>query len=153
MVPYAFTTTSHIAVTAALALLVISIVIVYGLYKNGTKFFGLFAPPLGDMPGVAKAGLYTLLIPIEVVSFLSRPLTLALRLFANMLAGHLTLKLFAGFVVSGVTAGGVGFLAAVGAGLLGVALNGLEFLVAGLQAYVFAILTCVYLNDAIHPSH
>lgn len=147
MVPYAFTTTSHIIVTGALALLVISIVIVYGLWKNGFKFFKLFAP------SGAPWYIYILLIPIEVISFLARPLTLSLRLFANMLAGHIMLKLFAGFAVTGLTAGGVGLLVSPLAFGMGVALNALEFLVAGLQAYVFAILTCVYLNDALHPAH
>ncbi len=147
MVPYAFTTTSHVVVTGALALLVISIVIFYGFYKNGFGFLKLFAPAGAPWP------IYILLIPIEIVSFLARPLTLALRLFANMLAGHITLKLFASFAIGGLTAGGVGLAVAPVAFAMGVALNALEFLVAGLQAYVFAILTTVYLNDAMHPSH
>ena len=147
MVPYAFTTTSHIVVTGALALLVISIVVIYGLWKNGFKFFKLFAP------SGAPWYIYILLIPIEIISFLARPLTLALRLFANMLAGHIMLKLFAGFAVTGLAAGGIGLLVSPLAFGMGVALNALEFLVAGLQAYVFAILTCVYLNDALHPAH
>ncbi|MEM9669800.1 MAG: F0F1 ATP synthase subunit A [Pseudomonadota bacterium] len=147
MVPYAFTTTSHIVVTGALALLVIGIVIVYGLMKNGLGFFKLFAP------SGAPWWIYLLLIPIEIISFLARPLTLALRLFANMLAGHIMLKLFAGFAVSLLGAGAVYIpIAALSFGM-GVALNALEFLVAFLQAYVFAILTCVYLNDALHPAH
>ena len=153
MSPYAFTTTSHIIVTGMLALLVISIVVIFGLWKNGLKFFGLFAPSLGDMPILGKMVIYAILIPIEIISFVARPLTLALRLFANMLAGHILLKLFAGFAVTGITAGGIGLLVAPLAFGMGVALNALEFLVAGLQAYVFAILTCVYLNDALHPSH
>lgn len=147
MSPYAFTTTSHIIVTAALALLVISIVIGYGFYKNGFGFLKLFAPsgaPWYIMP---------LLMPIEVISFFARPLTLSLRLFANMLAGHIMLKLFAGFAVSLVAAGAVYIPVALLSFGMGVALNALEFLVAGLQAYVFAILTCVYLNDALHPAH
>lgn len=147
MVPYAFTTTSHIIVTAALALLVIGIVIGYGLYKNGFKFFKLFAP------SGAPWYIYILLIPIEVISFLARPLTLSLRLFANMLAGHIMLKLFAGFAVSLAAAGGAYIALSPLAFGMGVALNALELLVAGLQAYVFAILTCVYLNDALHPAH
>ena len=147
MVPYAFTTTSHIIVTAALALLVISIVIGYGFYKNGLKFLKLFAPSGAPWP------IYIILIPIEIISFVARPLTLSLRLFANMLAGHIMLKLFAGFAVVGLTAGGIGYLVAPLAFGMGVALNALELLVAGLQAYVFAILTCVYINDALHPSH
>lgn len=147
LMPYAFTTTSHIVVTAALALLVILIVIGYGLMKNGLGFFKLFAP------SGAPFLIYLILVPIEVISFLARPLTLALRLFANMLAGHIMLKLFAAFTV-GLAASGTAamVLAPISFGM-SVALNALEFLVAGLQAYVFAILTCVYLNDAIHPSH
>ena len=147
MVPYAFTTTSHLIITAALALLVISIVIIYGFYKNGFKFLKLFAPAGAPWP------IYILLIPIEVISFFARPVTLALRLFANMLAGHIMLKLFAGFAVTLFTLGGAYIVIAPLAFAMGVALNALEFLVAGLQAYVFAILTCVYLNDALHPAH
>ncbi|MEQ8299022.1 MAG: F0F1 ATP synthase subunit A [Hyphomonas sp.] len=147
MVPYAFTTTSHIIVTGALALLVISIVIGFGFYKNGFKFLKLFAPSGAPWP------IYIILIPIEVISFFARPLTLSLRLFANMLAGHIMLKLFAGFAVALIAAGGAYVIIAPFAFAMGVALNALELLVAGLQAYVFAILTCVYLNDAFHPAH
>lgn len=151
MVPYAFTTTSHLVVTGALALLVISIVIIYGLYKNGLKFFKLFAP------SGAPFFIYLILVPIEIVSFIARPITLALRLFANMLAGHIMLKLFATFAAQLFAAAiaGTALLGVVGvlAFAMGVALNALELLVAGLQAYIFAILTCVYLNDALHPSH
>ncbi|MEE2879181.1 MAG: F0F1 ATP synthase subunit A, partial [Pseudomonadota bacterium] len=151
MVPYAFTTTSHLVVTGALALLVISIVMIYGFYKNGFKFFKLFAP------SGAPFLIYFILVPIEVVSFLARPVTLALRLFANMLAGHIMLKLFATFAAQLFAAAlaGTAMLGVVGilAFAMGVALNALELLVAGLQAYIFAILTCVYLNDALHPSH
>lgn len=158
MVPYAFTTTSHIVVTAALALLVIAIVIGYGLYKNGLGFFKLFAPSGAPLP------IYLVLVPIEIISFISRPLTLSLRLFANMLAGHIMLKLFAGFAAGlvgyAMTSADGGFLSSLGLTAVGglsffmtIALNALEFLVAGLQAYIFAILTCVYLNDALHPSH
>lgn len=147
MVPYAFTTTSHIIVTGALALLVISIVIGFGFYKNGFKFLKLFAPSGAPWP------IYIILIPIEVISFFARPLTLSLRLFANMLAGHIMLKLFAGFTVALIAAGGAYVIIAPFAFAMGVALNALELLVAGLQAYVFAILTCVYLNDALHPAH
>jgi F-type H+-transporting ATPase subunit a len=148
MVPYAFTVTSHIIVTFALAMLVITTVIVYGFWKNGIRFLRLFVPagiPVFLMP---------LVVAIEVISFLSRPISLSVRLFANMLAGHITLKVFAGFVVQLAAALGL-----VGWGLailplgMAVALQGLEFLVAFLQAYVFTILTCIYLNDAIHPGH
>jgi len=147
MVPYNFTTTSHVIVTGALSLLVIGIVIVYGLFKNGLTFFRLFAPAGAPWP------IYIILIPIEIISFLARPLTLALRLFANMLAGHIMLKLFAGFAVALLSAGAVYIPLALLSFGMGVALNALEFLVAFLQAYVFAILTCVYLNDALHPVH
>jgi F-type H+-transporting ATPase subunit a len=151
MVPYAFTTTSHLVVTGALPLLVISIVIGCGIWKNGLSFFKLFAP------SGAPFLIYLILVPIEVISFLARPVTLALRLFANMLAGHIMLKLFATFAAQliGAALSGAVFMGVVGllAFGMGVALNALELLVAGLQAYVFAILTCVYLNDALHPSH
>ena len=151
MVPYAFTTTSHLVVTGALAMLVISIVIGFGIWKNGLSFFKLFAP------SGAPFLIYLILVPIEIISFLARPVTLALRLFANMLAGHIMLKLFATFAAQliGAALSGAVFMGVVGllAFGMGVALNALELLVAGLQAYVFAILTCVYLNDALHPSH
>ena len=147
MVPYAFTTTSHIIFTATLAVMVILLVLVYGLMKHGFNFFKLFAPAGAPLP------VYILLVPIEIISFAARPLTLSLRLFANMLAGHITLKLFAGFTLMLVSAGGVYIGLAPFAFFMGVALNALEFLVAGLQAFVFAILTCVYLNDALHPGH
>lgn len=146
MVPYAFTTTSHIVVTGALALTVILTVLIVGLLKNGLGFFKLFAP------SGAPWYIYILLTPIEIISFLARPLTLALRLFANMLAGHIMLKLFAGFAVALIGAGAVYIPLAILAFAMGVALNALEFLVAGLQAYVFAILTCVYLSDALHAA-
>lgn len=147
MVPYFFTVTSHIIVTFALALLVILTVIVYGFYRNGMKFLKLFVPE--GVPGY----LVPLVVLIEVISFLSRPISLSVRLFANMLAGHITLKVFAGFVFSLGTLGAVGVGGAILPFLMTVALTALEFLVAFLQAYVFAVLTCMYLNDAIHPSH
>ncbi|MEM9496100.1 MAG: F0F1 ATP synthase subunit A [Pseudomonadota bacterium] len=143
---HTFTPTSHLSVTFALAMLTIMIVIIYGFYKNGLKFFKLFAPSGQPLP------MYLVLVPIEIVSFLSRPLSLAIRLFANMFAGHIILKLFAGFIVSMVGAGGVfavmGILPFLGAA----AVTALEFLVAFLQAYVFAILTCIYLSDAAHAA-
>lgn len=147
MFPYFFTVTSHIIVTFALALLVIGTVLVYGFWKHGLGFLRLFVPD--GVPGV----LMPLVVLIEVVSFLSRPVSLSVRLFANMLAGHITLKVFAGFVTS---LGALGVAGAAGAVLplaMAVALTGLEFLVAFLQAYVFAVLTCMYLNDALHPGH
>ena len=147
MFPYFFTVTSHIVVTFALAMLVIGTVIVYGFWKHGLKFLGLFVPE--GVPGY----LVPLVVAIEVISFLSRPISLSVRLFANMLAGHITLKVFAGFVVSLSAFGAVGVLGAVLPMIMVVAITALEFLVSFLQAYVFAILTCIYLNDALHPSH
>ncbi len=147
MFPYFYTITSQIIVTFALALLVIGTVLVYGLRKHGLGFFKLFVPS-----GVPMA-LIPLVAPIEIISFLSRPISLSVRLFANMLAGHITLKVVAGFVTSLSAMGAVGIAGAVLPLAMTVALTGLEFLVAFLQAYVFAILTCMYLNDAIHPGH
>ena len=147
MFPYFFTITSHIIVTFALALLVIGTVVVYGFMKHGFGFLKLFVPE--GVPGL----LVPLVVAIEVISFLSRPISLSVRLFANMLAGHITLKVFAGFIVS---MSAIGFTGVVGSVLplaMTVALTGLEFLVAFLQAYVFAVLTCMYLNDALHPGH
>jgi F-type H+-transporting ATPase subunit a len=145
LVPYFFTITSHIIVTFALAILVVGLVIVYGFAKNGLHFLNLFVPS-----GVPMA-LLPLVVLIEVVSFLSRPVSLSVRLFANMLAGHITLKVFAGFIFTLGTLGAVGVAGAVLPLLMAVALTALEFLVAILQAYVFAVLTCMYLNDALHP--
>ena len=148
-----FTATSQLAVTATLAAMSILTVLIVGFLRNGLGFFKLFVPsgvPIYLMP---------LIVPIEVISFLMRPLTLALRLFGNMLGGHVVLKIFAGFVVSlGALAasGGVGLLGLPVAALsLGgvVALTALEFLVAFLQAFVFAVLTCVYLNDVVNLGH
>lgn len=137
MVPYSFTFTSHIAVTFAMAMVVFTGVTILGFAKHGIKFFSFFVPP-----GV-PVWMWPLMIPIEVISYLSRPVSLAMRLFANMLAGHTLLKVFAGFVPA-LGAAGILPLAFVGA------LTGLEFLIAFLQAYVFAILTCLYINDALH---
>ena len=147
LIPYMFTVTSHIIITASLALLVFLTVIVYGFAKHGLHFFRLFVP--SGIP----LGMLLLVTPIEVLSFLSRPISHSVRLFANMLAGHITLKVFGGFVVM---LGSAGFLGVLGAVLplgMTVALTALELLVAFLQAYVFAILTCIYINDAIHPGH
>jgi F-type H+-transporting ATPase subunit a len=148
MVPGSFTVTSHIVVTAAFAFLVISVVLVYGVVKHGSHFFGLFVP--SGVPG----WLLPFMVLIEAVSFVSRPISLSLRLFGNMLAGHIALKVFGAFVVALLAGGSVfGYVIAPLPLLLAVALTALEFLVAFLQAYVFAILTCVYLNDALHPGH
>jgi F-type H+-transporting ATPase subunit a len=147
LLPYAFTVTSHIIVTVALALLVFFTVVIYGLYRHGLHFLKLFVPsgiPIYILPLVSA---------IEIMSFLSRPISHSVRLFANMLAGHITLKVFAGFVTMLGAAGILGWVGAVLPLALTVALTALELLVAVLQAYVFAILTCIYLNDAIHPGH
>ena len=147
LVPYTFAVTAQIIITVSLALLVFLTVIVYGFWKHGFHFLKLFVPsgiPWYILPLVAF---------IEVLSFLSRPISHSVRLFANILAGHITLKVFAGFVTM---LGAFGFLGWLGAVLplgLTVALTALELLVAFLQAYVFAILTCIYLNVAIHPGH
>ena len=147
MFPYFFTVTSHIIITAAMAIAVIGTVIVYGLWKHKLHFFKLFVPS-----GVPKV-ILPFIVMIEVLSFISRPISLSIRLFANMLAGHITLKVFAGFVVLLGSAGYIGVLGAILPLAGTVALTALEFLVAALQAYVFAILTSLYLNDALHPGH
>jgi F-type H+-transporting ATPase subunit a len=146
MIPGGFTVTSHLIVTAALASLVILTVIVYGIMAHGAKFFGLFVPS-----GVHPLMLL-ILVPIEVISFISRPISLSVRLFANMLAGHIALKIFAGFIGSLLAAGAWGLLSPLPLALT-VALTALEVLVAVLQAYVFATLTSLYLHDALHPGH
>jgi F-type H+-transporting ATPase subunit a len=143
MVPGSFTVTSQIAVTLALACLVVGMVIVVGFMKHRLGFLKLFVPQ-------APWYLLILLIPIEVISFLTRPISLSVRLFANMLAGHTMLAVFAGFVVSLGAAGGLFLGVALAPLLLIVAIMLLELLVAFLQAYVFAILTCIYLNEALH---
>ncbi|WP_395664311.1 F0F1 ATP synthase subunit A [Methylocella sp.] len=146
LVPYTFTVTSQIAVTFALAMTVISVVLIYGFMKHGKHFLDLFVPS-----GVSPA-LLPFIVMIEVISFISRPISLSVRLFANMLAGHITLKVLGGFVASLLGAGAFAIIAPLPlAGV--VVLTAFELLVAVLQAYVFAILTCVYLNDAIHPGH
>lgn len=147
MFPYFFTVTSHLIVTFVLAMLVIGTVVVYGFWKHGLGFLKLFVP--SGVPGV----LLPLVVMIEIISFLSRPISLSVRLFANMLAGHITLKVFAGFVTSLGALGALGIGGAILPLIMTVALTGLEFLVAFLQAYVFAVLTCMYLNDALHPGH
>ena len=146
LIPYSFTVTSQIVVTFALALLIMAVVVGYGVYKNGAHFFHLFVPS-----GVPVA-LMPFIVLIEIISFISRPISLSVRLFANMLAGHITLKVFGGFVMMLLAAGGAAIISPLP--LLGVViLTAFELLVAFLQAYVFAILTCVYLNDALHPGH
>ncbi len=147
MFPYFFTTTSQLVVTAAMALMVFFTVIFVGIAKNGAKFFKLFVPSGVPLP------LYFIVTPIEIISFFSRPLSHAVRLWANILAGHILLKVFASFAPMLFAAGGFFTVLSIGPVIMTVALYGLEFLVAFLQAYVFAILTCIYLNDALHPGH
>lgn len=144
MLPYAFTFTSHIAVTFALAMIVFVLITVVAISIHGMHFFSYFFPE-----GAPKL-LAPLIIPIEVISYLSRPVSLSVRLFANMVAGHVMLKVFATFVVLMGSAGAVGIFGAAAPLAVNVALVGFEFLVAFLQAYVFAILTSIYLHDAVH---
>lgn len=144
LLPFAFTFTSHIAVTFALAALVFVLITVVALALHGTKFFGYF------FPEGAPLWLAPIIIPVEIVSYLSRPVSLSIRLFANMVAGHVMLKVFATFVVLLGGLGAVGPLVAVLPLTVNVALVGFEVLVAFLQAYVFAILTSIYLHDAVH---
>jgi F-type H+-transporting ATPase subunit a len=143
LLPHSFTVTSQIAVTFAMAAIVILVVIFTGFAKHGVGFLMLFVPdaPLWILP---------LLVPIEVVSFLIRPMSLSVRLFANMLAGHTMLKVFAGFVIALGGAGGVLSAISIAPMFMIVAITGLELLIAFLQAYVFAMLTCIYLNEALH---
>ena len=141
LVPYSFTVTSHIIVTLALALTVFIGATIIGFWRNGFGYLKLFVP--SGVPAV----LLPLVVVIEIVSYFIRPMSLSIRLFANMMAGHMMLKVMAGFVVMlGAMAGWLPLAAMVG-------LYGLEFLVAALQAYVFALLTCMYLNDAMHVDH
>ena len=145
LLPYSFTVTSHIIVTAALALLVFFTVVIIGVKENGLHFFKLFVP--SDVP----IYILPLVVAIEVISFLTRPLSHSVRLFANMLAGHITLNVFGGFVVMLLGAGAATKALAVLPFAMTIGLDALELLVAFLQAYVFAMLTCMYLNDALHP--
>jgi F-type H+-transporting ATPase subunit a len=142
MVPYGFTFTSHIIVTFSLAIFVITVVTVLGFVYHGFHFLNLFCPrgmPIYIIP---------LLIPVEIMSYLTRPVSLSIRLFANMMAGHAMLKIFAGFVV--IFAGTTLFPVAILPFVVNLGVMGFEFLVAFLQAYVFTVLTCLYLSDALH---
>ena len=141
MLPYSFTVTSHIIVTLILALFIFVAVTIIGFAKHGLKYLSIFVP--SGVPAV----LLRLITIIEIISYLSRPVSLSVRLFANMMAGHTMLKVFGGFVISLGILGGWLPLS------FSVALTGLEILVAFLQAYVFAILTCIYLNDALNLHH
>lgn len=147
MFPYAFTVTSHIAVTFAMAITVFLGVTVTGFILHGPRFLKLFVPtgvPIVVLP---------IVVAIEVISYFSRPISHSVRLFASMLAGHIMLKVFAGFVLTFLTMGAIGFVGMILPLFMIVALTALEFLVAALQAYVFTILTCMYLHDALHPGH
>ena len=144
MVPYSYTFTSQIVVTFTMAATVFIGVTLVGLIKHGLHFFSFFVPP-----GAPKA-LIPFLVVIEVISYFVRPVSLSVRLFANMLAGHTMLKVFAGLAVMISGAGGLAVSGSLFPLLALIGLTGLEFLVAGLQAYVFTILTCMYLNDALH---
>jgi F-type H+-transporting ATPase subunit a len=141
LIPYSFTVTSHIIVTLALALIVFIGATIIGFLRNGLGYMRIFVPSGVPWP------LLIILVPIEVISYFIRPFSLSIRLFANMMAGHMMLKVAAGFVVMlGVTAGWFALIAVVG-------LYALELLVAVLQAYVFALLTCLYLSDAMGVDH
>src|SRR5271155_2836215 len=147
LIPYSFTVTSQLIITASLALLVFVIVVGYGFWRNGLRFLNLFVPkgvPIYILPAI---------VVIEILSFVSRPISHSVRLFANMLAGHITLQVFAGFIIMLAGFGVLGWFGAALPFIMVVMLTALELLVAFLQAYVFAILTCIYLNDAIHPGH
>ncbi len=143
LIPGVFTITSQIAVNFALAILVVGTAVVVGVAKHGIRFLTLFVPK-------APVLLLPLLIPIEIISFLTRPVSLSVRLFANMLAGHTMLNVFGGFVVALGAAGGILSVVSIGPMFMIIAVMALEFLVAFLQAYVFAMLTCIYLNEALH---
>lgn len=148
MVPWSFTYTSHLIVTVALALMIFFTVIIIGVIRHGTHFLDLFLPP--GVPG----WLLPLILPIEIISFVARPITLSVRLFANMMAGHLVLKVFAGFSATMLAAFGVaGLFMGIVPAAFNVALVAFEFLVAFLQAYVFATLVCIYLKDTVDIAH
>lgn len=147
LIPYSFTYTSHIIVTGALAILVFLAVIVIGIIKHGFQFFSILVPP-----GV-PFWLFPLILPIELLSFVIRPVTLSVRLFANMMAGHLILKVFAGFSVAMASAGLAGAAFGIMPALINVAIYALELLIALIHAYVFAILSCIYLKDTIEIHH
>jgi len=147
MLPYSFTYTSHIAVTATLAVTIFALVVVLGLVRHGVHFLSLFAPP--GVPFI----LYPIIVPLELISFFVRPITLSVRLFANMMAGHLMLKIFAGFSVAMLSLGVGGFALALLPMAFNVLLIGFEFMVAMLHAYVFSVLCCIYLKDTVDLHH
>ena len=147
LIPFSFTYTSHLIVTVALALIIFLTVIVFGFARHGTHFFSIFMPP-----GV-PLWLVPLILPLEIISFLIRPITLSVRLFANMMAGHLMLKVFAGFSVAMASMGAAGYLAGMGPMLFNTLLIAFELLVALIHAYVFSVLSCIYLKDTVELSH
>ncbi|MCD8562536.1 MAG: F0F1 ATP synthase subunit A [Alphaproteobacteria bacterium] len=147
LLPYSFTYTSHIIVTAILAFMIFLMVTILGFVNHGTHFLSLFSPP-----GVPFA-LKLFIVPIEILSFMIRPVTLSVRLFANMLAGHLMLKVFAGFSTMMALMGFGGVLAGLVPMIFNVALYALELLVALMQAYIFAILSSIYLKDTLDLHH
>ncbi|GAN52829.1 F0F1 ATP synthase subunit A [Tanticharoenia sakaeratensis] len=147
LIPFSFTFTSHIIVTFSLALLVFAVAIAASLRRQGLKFFAHF------MPEGAPLLMAPLIVPIEILSYLSRPVSLSIRLFANMMAGHVLFEVFAGFTIMLGGLGLVGHVLAVAPIAINVALTALELLVGVLQAYVFAILTCIYLREAVVDDH
>lgn len=147
MIPYSFTYTSHLAVTAGLALMVFFTVLVIGIARHGTHFFSLFVPP-----GVPMWLLW-LVVLIEIVSFISRPITLSVRLFANMVAGHVLMKVIAGFAIMFASVGGLAWLGTLLPIAFNIVMIGFEFFIAFIQAYVFAVLTCIYLKDTMEIEH
>lgn len=144
VLPGAFTITSHLSVTLFLALSMYIVVIFFGILKNGFKFFSLF------LPKSIPVYLAPLFIPIEIISFVAKPISLSIRLFANMLAGHIMVKIFAGFVVMLLSISQWGSMLSLVPLLVNVALIAFEVIVAGLQAYVFTVLTCLYLHDVLN---
>lgn len=147
MIPYSFTYTSHLAVTAGLAFLVFFIVLIGGIIRHGFHFLHLFVPP-----GVPWWILW-LVVLIEMVSFVSRPITLSVRLFANMVAGHVLMKVIAGFAIMFASVGGAVWAASLLPVVFNIVMIGFEFFIGFIQAYVFAILTCIYLKDAVEIDH
>lgn len=147
LVPYSFTYTSHLAVTAGLALLVFFAVLIIGVVRHGFHFFSLFVP--SGVPGA----LIPLVVIIEFISFLSRPITLSVRLFANMVAGHVMLKVIAGFSIMFATIGGAAWIGTILPVAMNIVMIGFELFIAFIQAYVFAVLTCIYLKDTIEIEH
>lgn len=147
LIPFSFTYTSHIIVTVALALMIFGIVLLVGFVKHGFHFFSLFLPPNTPL------WLAPFIFVLELVSFFVRPVTLSVRLFANMMAGHIMLKVFAAFSVTFITFGAAGWLAAALPTLFNSVLIAFELLIAYLQAYVFTILSCIYLKDALELEH